>query len=80
MSSQDDFLVAEKPKSQKDCPNQSKLLFSDRNRENLSGGLIEGYPIGWGFEHWIPSWWFCMGRLRGVVLLEEVCHGERLRV
>lgn len=26
------------------------------------------------FEYLLPSWWNCLEGLRGVVLLEEVCH------
>lgn len=26
------------------------------------------------FEYLVSSWWSCLGRLRGVALLEEVCH------
>jgi hypothetical protein len=28
------------------------------------------------FEYLVPNWWNCLGRIRGVALLEEVCHWE----
>lgn len=80
MSYQGGFTVAEKPKSQKDCMNQSKL-FSGRNRENLSGGLIKGCPIGWGLNTGFPVGGSVWGGLEtGVILMEEVYHGDSLGV
>jgi hypothetical protein len=32
----------------------------------------------WAFEYLVTSWWLLLGGLRGMALMEEVCHWRQV--